>query len=1654
MPPTPLDCTKVGCEWKTPSNCPDWDKMVKLLELHTIAEHGTSSPIPEGNFSSAQRLEKLPRPTFQLEMTQAEWAFKTSQWHAYISQSVVSESTKVQQLRAACDDDLLRRVYDAGDLSSLTTETLLLAQIKKIAVRVVHKTLHLQNLWAMHQSPEESIRAYASRLVGTAELCELFVTCSKATCNQKTSYRDEVVVQALLRGMHDKDIRTRVLSRTQNDELKGLSAIVDYIAAEEASSASFSTLSLANTMAGTKSSYKQQQNKRPETDSGLHLVKCKHCGGKHEGNESRTSRQQYCKAFDKKCTKCGKMHHFANVCRSSAPTAAAVTDGSVTGGLISSANFYAMQTTCPTTFEQLRPFVGYLSQEGPVTTIPLPHLVHSQVTGWVSQPALPSPTVSVDIRIDKPAYTSLKIPVPKSSLRTTKARNVCSCADTGAQLTTIPVSLLSSLGVQASDVFPIATNLNTVTGAPVDLIGGLLVEFCGVNPVTGVKCTSRQLAYVSSTIPYPFLSREACVDLGLVPSNFPTIGGCGPSTMLANTSCSNSGVTGPDDMPCSCPLRQLPPEDPPTLPCEPTEDNLEILHQYILDRYSASAFNMCERQPLPLMKTSPPLRLFMDKETTPVAVHSPASVPLHWQAAVKAGLERDIRLGVIERVPVNTPTTWCSRMIITPKHDGSPRRVVDFQAVNNHCPRQTHHTESPWQIASAVPPNCVKTVLDAWHGYHSVPIHPRDRHVTTFITTEGRFQYRTAPQGLLSAGDGYTQRFDDIIRGFPNHSKCVDDSILWADDIRSNFFSTCAFLDKCSAAGIIFNREKFQFARTEVDYLGFRITQQGLKPTEEFVKNISSFPVPKSITDVRSWFGCVQQISYTFAVSEVMLPFRQLLRPQVPFNWNDELDQAFKASKQEIIRQCEKGVRLYDMSATTGLATDWSKNCMGWWLVQKHCSCPDPPVLGCCKTGWQTVFCGSKFNSQSESRYAPIEGEAAAVLLGLEKCSHFILGLPNLLLAIDHKPLVAIFGSTGLENIPNPRLFRLKHKSLRYRFTPCHVPGKKNVVPDTMSRRNDATQSPSLDTPISSEYSSEMGPPDWVSSPKGASCSAMLSNSTEVCDTEEFLTGVAMSKLQSFNSPPENVIANVIAPSLQAVTWEMLQTACESCPDYRLLHDFILQGLPEDSKDWDQKLLPYYRHRHLLTTLGPVILVNERPLVPKSLRTRVVEHVHSGHPGLSTMCQRLSSSLYWPNYREDLTRAKISCGTCRQIAPSNPAMPPRPPVAPQYPFQSVVCDFFVVAGQSYAALADRYSNWLSVLKLKQDTSAELVTTLRGYFSTFGIPEVFSSDGATIFTSSLFSDFCNRWGIQQRISSAYHPRSNKRAELAVKHAKRLVQDCLGRGGSLDTDRMARALLAHRNTPDSLTGVSPAQVVFGRVLRDFLPASPGRYVPRPEWRLNSEQREIAHARRHIKTEEVLASKSRLLQSLQLGDLVSVQDQTGNTPRRWSKTGTVIDVLGNDAYLVRIDGSRKVTKRNRQYLRRLIPYKCDVDEFAPSVLPSTDQSMQSVDAPDPVEDLLCPSSVPSDVSQSLPTTPVVSPPDDSELPTTNLHITSPDPTVIPLEGSALDPSLEPNMLPKSMHAPDAPIKNRLLKRPSVRETWIVNPKFCQSDDKSSTD
>ena len=120
-----------------------------------------------------------------------------------------------------------------------------------------------------------------------------------------------------------------------------------------------------------------------------------------------------------------------------------------------------------------------------------------------------------------------------------------------------------------------------------------------------------------------------------------------------------------------------------------------------------------------------------------------------------------------------------------------------------------------------------------------------------------------------------------------------------------------------------------------------------------------------------------------------------------------------------IVQEIERGVRIFDKTKPTCIATDWSKEGIGFWLFQKHCRC-------------------------------------------LDKARHFVLGCENLIVAVDHKPLLKLLADRALDDIPNPRLRNLKEKTLRYRFRITHIPGMKNKTADAMSRRPVGTALPSL----------------------------------------------------------------------------------------------------------------------------------------------------------------------------------------------------------------------------------------------------------------------------------------------------------------------------------------------------------------------------------------------------------------------------------------------------------------------------------------------------------------------------------------------------------------------------------------------------------------
>ena len=196
---------------------------------------------------------------------------------------------------------------------------------------------------------------------------------------------------------------------------------------------------------------------------------------------------------------------------------------------------------------------------------------------------------------------------------------------------------------------------------------------------------------------------------------------------------------------CSCPQCGEAPPRPP-FPCTP--ENNAKMKAWCLYRYG-STFNTCPHCALPSME-GPLIEIHVNPTAPPKACHTPANIPLHWQQQVYDNLVCDEGLGVIGHMPYGEPVTWCDRMVITRKHDGS-HYTVDLSPLNKFCTRETFAMESPFHLAHRIPEDPWKTVTDAWNGYHSGPLHEPDRHLTTFITPFGHWRYARAPQGFLRA---------------------------------------------------------------------------------------------------------------------------------------------------------------------------------------------------------------------------------------------------------------------------------------------------------------------------------------------------------------------------------------------------------------------------------------------------------------------------------------------------------------------------------------------------------------------------------------------------------------------------------------------------------------------------------------------------------------------------------------------------------------------------------------------------------------------------------------------------------------------------------------------------------------------------------------
>ena len=1560
-----IKCPIDNCPWESQELDKEFAAILNTaLSMHNEAAHATAAAHAVTPHQQSLKNLKLDSPKINTGCNLEQWSSFTRQWKMFKTGMSIPEGMVATALFYCCSEDLRCDILrdTQTDLSTMA-EPDLTAIIKRLAVKEESTLVHRIRLSKMTQPPGTSIRTYLASLRGQAALCQYVKNCTVTGCTHTFDFSDEIIKDNLIRGIADPEIMADLLGDTKTD--RTLDETVQFIAQKEQGKATQSAVG--------DQTFAMSQPHKPKTFKGAPKSTCWACKGPSHGPKNdKEARSARCPAWSFTCNKCSVKGHYPSSCtkciscgnwghRDSSSRFCQKDSSSSRPHKTRDSQAHHMADTPDDTsvgflFDQLcvSSNLRESNSERQDTNPPLKH--HIFDGKWAPRSSQSHPMLTVTLKPSPDDHRILGHPM--SYTANLQTISVTMIADSGCQSCVIPLRYATMMGVSDSDILPVQLNMRGAIQEDLGVCGGIVADISTADQSGSERCT-KQLIYLSSKLDNAFMCKEALVGLGALSASFPAI-------PASNLTLFAAAVDIETDSPrCSCPKR---PDEPPPLPTslppglQATPEGVPAMKEWILNHYAASTFNICEHQPLPMMGGEP-LRLYVDPEAKPLTIHKPALVPVHWQDKVFQDLERDVRLGVLEKVGPNTPVTWCSRMVVTGKADGTPRRTVDLQHLNRHSVRQTHHVQTPFHLADRVPQHTIKTVTDAWNGYHSVPINSDDRHLTTFITPWGRYRYKVAPQGFIASGDGFNQRFDEIIADFPDRVKCVDDTLMWTVSILNSFFQLCRWCDLLYRNGVTLTPKKLQFGQDTVDFAGLTVTPTNVRPCTKFIDSVRNFPTPTNISGARAWFGLVNQGSYAFAMAKRMKPFRHLLKPANKFVWNEELEDIFRESKEVIIEEMKEGVRLFDVERTTCLATDWSTDGVGFVLRQKYCDCT-ALTPSCCPEGWKLCLVGSRFTTPAESRYSPVEGEALAVVYALYQTRYYILGCVNLIVATDHKPLLNILNERPLTEITNRRLLNLKEKTLAYSFTVVHVSGAKNTGPDAASRYPSHTdESPQL--------SCEQ--PDTSEDPAN----------------DLGLTSTAGATLLS--------LSNII-------TWNMVQEATSSDTTLQRVMATLQEGFPAHVRDLAPELRPYFRYSDSMSCVDGVLLLGERIVIPQSLRQDILTALHSAHQGVSIMCARAADSVFWPNITTDITRVRDTCSHCNRSAKSNPMQPPAEIQPPSYPFQQLACDYFHFMNNDYVVIVDRYSQWAMVYKSESGADG-LVKRLRETFVTFGIPEEITSDGGPQFTAGQTKTFLESWKVKHRITSVANPHANCRAEVAVKTVKRMLMDNTGPNGSLNTDKFQRAMLTYRNTIDPATKASPALIIFGRPIRDAIPIPLGRYCPHSTWRELLEYREKALAQRHCREHEKWSEHTHLLTPLRVGDNVYIQNLVGNHKKKWERTGVVVEVKQFHQYVVKVDGSGRVTLRNRQHLRKYTPFLPRPATLPRAFTPPGDQvpppttGTNTPELPDPAPA----ADTPTAHGNSESSVPSASPTPATDMtPPTREELGVPSPTETPTQGS----------------------------------------------------
>lgn len=396
-------------------------------------------------------------------------------------------------------------------------------------------------------------------------------------------------------------------------------------------------------------------------------------------------------------------------------------------------------------------------------------------------------------------------------------------------------------------------------------------------------------------------------------------------------------------------------------------------------------------------------------------------------------LDKMLELKVVE--PSNS--AWSSPVVLVRKPSGETRFCIDYRVLNRVTVRDSYPLPYISMILDRLRDARVLSSIDLKSAYWQVPLEERSKEKTAFVVPgRGLFQFIRMPFGLSNAPATWQRLIDRVLGGDlePHAFVYLDDIIIATPDIDTHLGVLEKVLERLTRAGLTVNREKCEFLKPELRYLGYIVDSGGLRVDPEKVRAILDIPVPDTPKAVRRFVGLAswyRRFIPNFA--GCVSPLTQLTGKRRPFVWNGEAEKAFQDIKQCLVEA--PILTCPDFQRPFIIQTDASAVGLGAVLSQEF---PE---------GEKAIAYASRALNSCERKYSATELECLAVVWAVEKFRPYVEGA-RFTIITDHHSLV------WLHNLKDPsgRLARWALRLQGYDYEIVHRKGREHCVPDALSR--------------------------------------------------------------------------------------------------------------------------------------------------------------------------------------------------------------------------------------------------------------------------------------------------------------------------------------------------------------------------------------------------------------------------------------------------------------------------------------------------------------------------------------------------------------------------------------------------------------------------